>query len=52
MKKYEYVRPLLEVTTVVVECGFGKSGSEEEIGGNEDLGGETPEYDYEDDEWD
>lgn len=46
-----YVRPIVWEHLVMVELGFAASGEETPEEG-ENIGGTTPDYDYEDDTWD
>ncbi|MBR3793111.1 MAG: hypothetical protein IKK27_04135 [Alistipes sp.] len=48
----DYTPPKIRAYEVEVELGFGASGGDVNDEEDGSIGGDTPEYDYEDDEWD
>lgn len=50
MNKEIYTQPTLEIVAVKAEKGFAGSGTG--LDNNNGIGGTTPEYEYEDENWD
>lgn len=48
----DYTPPKIRAYEVEFELGFGASVGDVNDEEDGSIGGETPEYDYEDDEWD